>query len=471
MLVGAARDERAPGAAALDRDEVRDDRADGAARHASSARCRSSAPRPAAASARADLELAESLASRAAAAVENSRLYQARSAIARTLQASLLPPALPDVPGFELAAAYRAAGEGFEVGGDFYDVFSTAEDQWYVVIGDVCGKGAEAAAVTAMARYTIRAAAVRRRSPAAILRLLGEAMMRQEDARAGAGASARSPACTSTSRARRPAPRSPAAGIRCRRSCAPTGAVEELGVPGTLLGLVERPELQDSSGELHAGDTVVLYTDGLTEAGAPEHVLGPAELGDAAARRARAARRRRSSTTRSPRRSACSPSRATTSRCSRCARPDSGASAGGARVARRLAVAALAAGALALAVALRRGASASASPPPSARRRRAAPRGSRRPTPAGVSVTSCARGSRPLRPCGRPSRAPRPAPPSPRPCAPRWRPCSRSDASSARSPAAFLTRPVILSVMPMVGASCSGLLPGPTRRRVGGETG
>src|SRR3954451_15188860 len=128
----------------------------------------------------ADVKLAESLASRAATAIENARLYEARSAIARTLQASLLPPALPDVPGFELAASYRAAGEGFDVGGDFYDVFNTTDDLWYAVIGDVCGKGADAAAVTAMARYTIRAAAVRRRSPAAILRMLSEAMLRQE---------------------------------------------------------------------------------------------------------------------------------------------------------------------------------------------------------------------------------------------------------------------------------------------------
>src|SRR5918994_1693610 len=98
-----------------------------------------------------DLEVAESLASRAATAIENARLYEGRSAIARTLQASLLPPALPEAPGFELAASYRSASEGTEVGGDFYDVFNTAEDQWYAVVGDVCGKGAEAAAVTAMA--------------------------------------------------------------------------------------------------------------------------------------------------------------------------------------------------------------------------------------------------------------------------------------------------------------------------------
>ena len=128
-----------------------------------------------------DLALAEDLALRAAAAVENARLFQTASTIAHTLQTSLLPPVLPELPGMELAAAYRPAGRGYEVGGDFYDVFSTADDQWYLVIGDVCGKGAEAAAVTALARYTIRAAAVRRRSPAAILRWLSDAMIQQSD--------------------------------------------------------------------------------------------------------------------------------------------------------------------------------------------------------------------------------------------------------------------------------------------------
>ncbi len=224
-----------------------------------------------------DLELAEALASRAAAAVENSRLYETRSAIARTLQASLLPPALPDVPGFELAAEYRAAGRAFEVGGDFYDVFNTAEDQWYVVIGDVCGKGAEAAAVTAMARYTIRAAAVRRRSPAAILRLLGEAMLRQEDDETTARFC--TIACLHLDLARTPA----RATVACGGHPLPAllradGTVEWLGEPGTLLGLVENPDLQDRGGDLHPGDTVLLYTDGLTEAGAPEQVWAPERL-------------------------------------------------------------------------------------------------------------------------------------------------------------------------------------------------
>ena len=126
------------------------------------------------------LAVAEELGRRAAVAVDGARLYRQRSAIARTLQESLLPPHLPEIAGLETGALYRAAGEGAEVGGDFYDLFSVAEDEWIAVIGDVCGKGAEAAAVTALARYTIRTAAVRRRSPAAILRWLNDEMLRQD---------------------------------------------------------------------------------------------------------------------------------------------------------------------------------------------------------------------------------------------------------------------------------------------------
>jgi serine phosphatase RsbU (regulator of sigma subunit) len=132
-----------------------------------------------------DLALAQDLGLRAAAAVENARLYEASARIAETLQRSLLPPVLPELPRMEIASAYRPAGVGLEVGGDFYDVFSTAEDQWYAVVGDVCGKGAEAAAVTALARYTIRAAAVRRRSPAGILRWLSDAMLAQQTEEVG----------------------------------------------------------------------------------------------------------------------------------------------------------------------------------------------------------------------------------------------------------------------------------------------
>jgi PAS domain S-box-containing protein len=222
-----------------------------------------------------DAAIVEDLALRAASAVENARLYATTSAIAHTLQSSLLPPVLPELPGVEIAAAYRAAGEGYEVGGDFYDVFSTSEDQWYAVIGDVCGKGAEAAAVTALARYTIRAAAVRRRSPSAILRWLSDAMLQQSE---GAGRFC-TIACVHLDLGRTPA----RVTIACGGHPLPLalragGGAEEVGAPGTLLGLVSDPDLQDSAIELAAGDTLVLYTDGLTEAGAPERVWAPDEL-------------------------------------------------------------------------------------------------------------------------------------------------------------------------------------------------
>jgi serine phosphatase RsbU (regulator of sigma subunit) len=227
-----------------------------------------------------ELTLAEEFARRAAVAVDNARTHQQRSAIARTLQNSLLPPVLPEIAGLEGAALYRPAGDGADVGGDFYDLFSVAEEEWIAVIGDVCGKGAEAAAVTALARYTIRTAAVRRRSPARILAWLNDAMRRHDVA---------GRFCTitcvhlDTSRAR----------IRATAACGghppallrrADGTVEELGELGTLLGLMPDPTLVDARAELDAGDTLLLYTDGITEARAPERVISEAELQAAVAR-------------------------------------------------------------------------------------------------------------------------------------------------------------------------------------------
>ena len=108
---------------------------------------------------------AEDLGRRAALALDNARLYAERSAVAATLQRSLLPPDLPRIPGAQVAARYRRRATGNEVGGDFYDCFATGGGDWALVIGDVCGKGAEAAAITALARYTLRPRCCTRRRP------------------------------------------------------------------------------------------------------------------------------------------------------------------------------------------------------------------------------------------------------------------------------------------------------------------
>jgi serine phosphatase RsbU (regulator of sigma subunit)/PAS domain-containing protein len=223
----------------------------------------------------ADVLVAEDFGLRAGAAVENARLYRAASLIARTLQTSLLPPVLPDVPGAAVAAAFHPAGQGLEVGGDFYDVFTTGDGRWYLVMGDVSGKGAEAAAVTALARYTLRTAAARLRSPAAILHWVGEAMLDQ----GATGGHYGTIACALVDLARSPARLTVSCGGHplpaLRRA---DGTVEAVGVPGTLLGLLPDPELQDHTTELRPGDTLVLYTDGLTEARAPGPTWGFEEL-------------------------------------------------------------------------------------------------------------------------------------------------------------------------------------------------
>ena len=122
----------------------------------------------------------EDLARVASLAIENARLEERERHIARTLQASLLPQTLPEIDGLEAAARYLAGGEGTVVGGDLYDLFAV-EDNWALVLGDVCGKGAEAAALTAMVRYTIRAEVVHHSSPGEVLGLLNEAILRQDD--------------------------------------------------------------------------------------------------------------------------------------------------------------------------------------------------------------------------------------------------------------------------------------------------
>ena len=201
------------------------------------------------------------LAQMASAAIENARRYEREKSIAQTLQSSLLPPKLPEVPGIEAAARYWAGGEGIDVGGDFYDLFRTSSGDWAVVIGDVCGKGPEAAALTSLARYTVRAGALHEPTPSRVLRLLNTAMLEQrkqgrfatvEFARLRPG---KNGASLLVSSGGHPLP------LLLRAD----GRLETVGAGGTLLGVVPEPVLVDSEIDLDPGDTIFFYTDGIIE--------------------------------------------------------------------------------------------------------------------------------------------------------------------------------------------------------------
>jgi serine phosphatase RsbU (regulator of sigma subunit) len=209
----------------------------------------------------ADLAFATELARRAATAVDTARLYQDRDQVARTLQRTLLPPTLPDIPYAELAAIYHPAGAGSEIGGDFYDAFETGDGGWAIVIGDVCGKGAAAAAITGLARHTLRAAAFRESSPRAILERLNRALLgevREESfctVAAGRLTAHDRGALLTACAGGHPAP------LVLRND----GAVEDATAPGTLLGIYPDIDVRDRETVLEPGESVIFYTDGVVE--------------------------------------------------------------------------------------------------------------------------------------------------------------------------------------------------------------
>jgi PAS domain S-box-containing protein len=218
-----------------------------------------------------DLSLVENLAYRCALAVDNARLYRERSYIARTLQQSLLPR-LPQIPGIEVGVEYLPVGEENEVGGDFYDLIEAGTDEggdcWLAVIGDVAGKGAAAAAVTALIRYTIRAVAMRESEPASVLSALNEAMIRQLEGG--------DQFCTVACGRLGPSP-DPGFELTVARGGHPAplvlradGSVEAVDPPGKALGVFPDPELGDRKIRLEAGDAAVFYTDGIVEARGPD---------------------------------------------------------------------------------------------------------------------------------------------------------------------------------------------------------
>jgi PAS domain S-box-containing protein len=219
----------------------------------------------------ADLGLAVRLGRRAGTAVENARLYTERARIARTLQRALLPESLAEISGVETETLYSAAGELNEVGGDFYDVFDYDEDRTVLLIGDVCGKGPRAAGVTALARHTLRASAIDGRSPTEMLETLHKALKRQPP-----GADMCTVCLIVLTRAEQH-------GVRLTIALAghpppllisPTGDVAQVGQSGTILGVVDPLSISESELTLAAGETLLLYTDGVIEAGRPDRLLG-----------------------------------------------------------------------------------------------------------------------------------------------------------------------------------------------------
>ena len=204
-----------------------------------------------------DLAVAEQLARRAAVAVENARMHTLLSGVTDTLQRSLLPSAVPDVPGWEIATLYRPAYERLriEVGGDFYEVYTT-DGNSFAMIGDVTGHGVQAATVTSLLRHGARFASHLEPDPVAIVRRLDEELRRRDE---GVMATALCAALHDHSVLLCSAGHPPALVTDA------TGSVIEAPDSGPLLGAFPDSSWQQQRVPVGDGDLVLLYTDGVTE--------------------------------------------------------------------------------------------------------------------------------------------------------------------------------------------------------------
>lgn len=219
-----------------------------------------------------ELSLATEVAGRAAQAALNAELFQERAHIAEVLQRSLLPPSAVTLPGVDLATRFVPVGEGVDVGGDFYDVFrlgraADASDAYAVVIGDVGGKGSEAAAIAAAARHSIRTSGLRTTSPAAMLRELNEVLLVLADEDDGA---LEPMFCTAVVAVVRPDGDHVAVTLAVGGHPLPMllcgdGTTVQVGTAGSLIGVIDDPVLHDAEIAVGPGEALVLYTDGVTE--------------------------------------------------------------------------------------------------------------------------------------------------------------------------------------------------------------
>ncbi|TDC78071.1 SpoIIE family protein phosphatase [Streptomyces hainanensis] len=223
------------------------------------------------------LELAEDLSRRAALALDNARLYSERTAISQSLQRSLLPPELPKIDGVDVEVIYRAAGEGNEVGGDFYDVFPIREGAYGFAIGDVCGTGPLAASVTGLARHALRLLAREGLGGPAVLERLNTAILEEGP---------RGRFLTLLYGEMWPQPEG---GALLKMVCAghplplrltPNGRVEPAASPQPLLGVMDDLELYEQNIMLNPGDVLLCVTDGVTERREGTRMLGDDGLAD-----------------------------------------------------------------------------------------------------------------------------------------------------------------------------------------------
>ncbi|MER6074526.1 SpoIIE family protein phosphatase [Streptomyces sp. NPDC001817] len=223
--------------------------------------------------------LAQELARRAASSADNAHQFTDRVRLSHDLQAGLLPPELPRIPGATLAASYHPAGEGLEVGGDFYDVFPLPADRWALMIGDVSGRGALAATTTGMVRHTARAAARLLDEPAAVVTAINDALTANTTEDDQFVSLVYGELRHTASRLTLDLIRAGHVPPLVRRA---DGTVVEHAQPGLLLGIGPDPGFSPCHIDLHPGDSLVLVTDGITEArSADGEFFGEERLSDA----------------------------------------------------------------------------------------------------------------------------------------------------------------------------------------------
>lgn len=221
------------------------------------------------------LEMGEELGRRTALAIDNARLFAAQTAMSRALQRSLLPPALPDIPGIEVAVVYEPAGEGTEVGGDFYDLFEAptreGERCWRFAVGDVCGTGPEAAAVTGLARHTLRILGAEGMPVPDVLTRLNRQIL------------AEGPRARLLTLVHGELSPDSEGGLRLGLVCAghpsplvlhADGTVTEVGTPQPLLGVFDEATYGWDIAPLQSGDVLLCVTDGVTERRSGNRMLG-----------------------------------------------------------------------------------------------------------------------------------------------------------------------------------------------------